>query len=71
MRFLSDREEIKVVAAYIVVCIVWGSTYLGIRIGVSDFPPELFSGIRTLWRVQLFLCTRGSRDSSFPKAAPI
>ena len=32
MRLLSDREEMKVVAAYIVVYIVWGSTYLGIRI---------------------------------------
>jgi drug/metabolite transporter (DMT)-like permease len=29
-----------------VVCIVWGTTYLFIRIGVETFPPLLFSGIR-------------------------
>lgn len=32
--------------AYITVCIVWGSTYLAIRVGVSDLPPALFAGIR-------------------------
>ena len=29
-----------------VVCIVWGTTYMALRIGVEDFPPFLFSGIR-------------------------
>ena len=65
MRFLSDREEIKVVAAYIVVCIVWGSTYLGIRIGVSDFPPELFSGIRNLVAGSIILMYARVKDLSF------
>ncbi|MCL6610861.1 MAG: EamA family transporter [Peptococcaceae bacterium] len=32
--------------AYGTVCIVWGSTYLAIRIGVSDLPPALFAGVR-------------------------
>lgn len=35
-------------AAYLVLCIVWGSTYLAIRIGVAEFPPALFAGIRFL-----------------------
>jgi drug/metabolite transporter (DMT)-like permease len=30
------------------VCVIWGTTYLGIRIGVSHFPPFLFSLIRFL-----------------------
>lgn len=33
-------------AAFAVVYIVWGSTYLGIRIGVADIPPALLSGVR-------------------------
>ncbi|MFZ5967048.1 MAG: EamA family transporter [Bacillota bacterium] len=41
-----DREERKVLLAYLCVCIVWGSTYLAIRIGVSQFPPMAFAGIR-------------------------
>lgn len=32
--------------ALMVVCIVWGTTYFSLRIGVSTFPPFLFSGIR-------------------------
>lgn len=34
--------------AYINVCIIWGSTNLAMRIAVSQFPPELFTGIRFL-----------------------
>lgn len=32
--------------AYILVCTVWGSTYLAIRVGVMHLPPMLFAGIR-------------------------
>jgi drug/metabolite transporter (DMT)-like permease len=28
------------------ICIIWGTTYLAIRVGVKEFPPFLFSGIR-------------------------
>jgi drug/metabolite transporter (DMT)-like permease len=36
----------RVMAAYAVISIVWGSTYLAIRIGVQHLPPALFGGIR-------------------------
>jgi drug/metabolite transporter (DMT)-like permease len=35
-----------VLAAYVVLCIVWGSTYLAIRIGVGELPPAVFAGTR-------------------------
>jgi len=38
----------KVLAAYAIVCVIWGSTYLAIRIGVRHMPPALFGGIRFL-----------------------
>lgn len=38
----------RVLAAYLIVCIVWGSTYLAIRIGVAHVPPFLFGGVRFL-----------------------
>lgn len=34
--------------AYLLVCTVWGSTYLAIRIGVMHLPPLLFAGVRFL-----------------------
>src|SRR5437773_9094571 len=36
----------KALVAYLLVCTVWGSTYLVIRIGVGHLPPFLFAGIR-------------------------
>ncbi len=38
----------RVLAAYLIVCIVWGSTYLAIRVGVAHIPPFLFAGVRFL-----------------------
>ncbi len=38
----------KALFAYLLVCTVWGSTYLAIRIGVQDLPPLLFAGVRFL-----------------------
>ncbi len=32
--------------AYLIVCIVWGSTFLAIRIGVEGLPPFLLAGVR-------------------------
>ena len=45
---MVKKKEPMTILAYIAVCILWGSTYLAIRIGVSDFPPELFAGFRFL-----------------------
>jgi drug/metabolite transporter (DMT)-like permease len=38
----------KALIAYLLVCTVWGSTYLFIRIGVAHLPPILFAGVRFL-----------------------
>lgn len=37
------------------VCLIWGTTYLVIRIGVSEMPPFLFAGIR--WLIAGFVFT--------------
>lgn len=61
------NEESKVIAAYIAVCILWGSTYLAIRIGVSAFPPELFAGIRFLVAGSVMLVYARLKGMDFPK----
>jgi drug/metabolite transporter (DMT)-like permease len=40
------KQNTKAYIALSIVCIFWGTTYLALRIGVKDFPPFLFSGIR-------------------------
>lgn len=43
-----ETTDTRAYLAYIAVCLVWGSTYLAIRIGVSEMPPALFAGLRFL-----------------------
>lgn len=63
------RWRAQVIAALAVVYLVWGSTYLVIRIGVAELPPALFAGTRLAiagllliayarWRGQSLLPTR-------------
>lgn len=42
------KENFKAYLAWINVCILWGTTYLAIRIGVEEWPPMLFAGLRWL-----------------------
>jgi drug/metabolite transporter (DMT)-like permease len=41
-----NTGNIRAYSAWIAVCIVWGTTYLAIRIGVEHIPPMLFAGLR-------------------------
>lgn len=45
---LMPKQNLKAYIAWINTCIVWGTTYLAIRIGVEHIPPMLFAGIRWL-----------------------
>ena len=42
------KENIRAYTAWAAICLIWGTTYLAIRIGVHDFPPVLFAGLRWL-----------------------
>lgn len=44
MNNVSRRYTI--VLAFLTLYLVWGSTYLAIRVGVHDLPPALFAGVR-------------------------
>lgn len=41
-------KQFKAYLALVFICLVWGTTYLAVRIGVKDFPPFLFMGIRQI-----------------------
>jgi drug/metabolite transporter (DMT)-like permease len=42
----DPRHRLRLLAAFAVVYIVWGSTYFAIRIGVKDLPAGLLAGLR-------------------------
>lgn len=66
MNAAIDKEEKKVFLAYLCVCIVWGSTYLAIKIGVSDLPPALFAGIRFVIAGLLMIVFAKVKKLEFP-----
>ncbi len=45
---MNDNKSYLAYIALAAVCIIWGTTYLALRIGVTQFPPFLFSLIRFL-----------------------
>lgn len=42
----SARERRIAYLAWVAVCIIWGTTYLGIRISLESMPPALMGGLR-------------------------
>jgi len=41
-----NKPPLRAYIAWIAICIIWGTTYLAIRIGVTELPPMLFAGSR-------------------------
>lgn len=64
------RNAALVIAAFAAVYIIWGSTYLGIKIAIESMPPLLMAGVRFVTAgVILFAWARSSKDYEKPKAA--
>jgi drug/metabolite transporter (DMT)-like permease len=42
----TSRERRVALIAWVVVCIVWGTTYLGIRVALESIPVALLAGLR-------------------------
>jgi drug/metabolite transporter (DMT)-like permease len=61
-------ENSKAIFAWINVCVIWGTTYLAIRIGVGHLPPMLFAGIRWVIAGVVFICFLIWKGNSLPKA---
>jgi drug/metabolite transporter (DMT)-like permease len=56
----------KALIAYLVVCVFWGSTYLAIKIGVTELPPFLFGGLRFLVAGLILLVVARALGDPFP-----
>ena len=54
------------ILAYLTVCLVWGSTYLAIRVAVTDMPFLAFAGIRFFTAGSIMLVVSKLKGWSFP-----
>lgn len=61
------KDKFRAYLAWVAVCIIWGTTYLAIKIGVTDLPPLLFAGIRWTIAGPLFLLLISFKKFPMPK----
>lgn len=62
-------SRVKIVAAFAAVYIIWGSTYLAIRIAIETLPPFLMAGVRFLIAGMLLYGWSIGRAESSPTRA--
>jgi drug/metabolite transporter (DMT)-like permease len=62
----SQRDKWAIAAAYIVLCVVWSSTWLAIKVGLRDLPPISFVAIRFLIAVAVLVCVSIGRAHLLP-----
>lgn len=59
-------RTVQIAVAFAIVYVVWGSTYLAIRIGVQTLPPALFGGVRFVLAGLLMLLYARLRGARLP-----
>jgi drug/metabolite transporter (DMT)-like permease len=59
----------RLYACFALVYLVWGSSFLVVRVGVTDLPPLLFAALRSLIGGSLLLALAMHRDDRLPCAA--
>ena len=63
----SKSQRLKLVAALGIVYVVWGSTYLAIKVGIETLPPMFMAGARFLLAgVLLYAWTARTRNGERP-----
>lgn len=65
----TRRWQFQVALAFATVYLVWGSTYLAIRIGVHHLPPALFAGARFLGAGLLLALYARFTGQAWPRGA--
>ena len=58
---MQQRRKWLIFLALVVVCLIWGSTWLAIRINLRDFPPLRGAGLRFLLAAALIGASAGRR----------
>jgi drug/metabolite transporter (DMT)-like permease len=55
--------------AWIAVCVLWGTTYLAIRVALDSMPPLLMAGVRWTLAGALFVLVLGLRGARLPASS--
>src|SRR4029077_5717317 len=64
---IPNPSRRKAYFAWLFVCLVWGTTYLGIRIALETIPPLLMGGIRYLVSGIVMIAILAARGERLPR----
>jgi drug/metabolite transporter (DMT)-like permease len=62
----KQSSKLALAAAYLVLCIVWSSTWLAIKVGLRDLPPISFVAIRFVIAIAVLLLVSIGRAALLP-----
>jgi drug/metabolite transporter (DMT)-like permease len=65
----TDPNRVRAVVAFVALCLIWGSTWLAIKVGLRDLPPISFAGIRFALAALLLFAIVAARGLRLPWAA--
>lgn len=66
---MSDRSPLRNIAAWVVVCAIWGSTWAFIKIGLADLPPFTFASARFILALTVLVIIIAIQRPLWPKRA--
>jgi drug/metabolite transporter (DMT)-like permease len=62
----SARERRLALAAWIAVCVIWGTTYLGIRVALETVPPAVMASLRWIAAAAILVAFMRVRREPLP-----
>jgi drug/metabolite transporter (DMT)-like permease len=67
MRSAAQRINWRIPAAWVVLCVVWSSTWLAIKVGLRDLPPLSFVALRFVVAIVALLAVSLGREHLLPR----
>src|ERR1700747_1759317 len=59
--------SLKVLAAWLTLCVIWSSTWLAIKVGLADLPPISFVALRFIIAAGILSAICAGRVQFFPR----
>jgi drug/metabolite transporter (DMT)-like permease len=63
---MAAERRLGLLVAYAAVCVIWGSTYLAIKVGLESFDPFFYAGVRYVLAAAVTLGVAKSLGAPFP-----
>ena len=64
---MPEQRKFAVALAFAVLCLVWSSTWLAIKVGLRDLPPISFAALRFVVAVAVLFAVSAGRVALLPK----